>query len=74
MAKQYATYFVSWRHARSRPLGWFTNEASYAKAAADALEAKLNELAEDGWIVDRIMPSRGFTPQQSAGFTIVAFK
>ena len=74
MAKQFSTFYVSWRDAKKRPLGLFTDETSYGKAASSALEAKLNELGEDGWIVDRIIPAAGLTPRQCAAYTIVVFK
>jgi hypothetical protein len=73
MSKQYAAYFVSWRDASRRP-GPFSGEGDFGRAASDALEKKLNELAEEGWIVDRVIPSFGLTPRQSAAFTIIAFK
>ena len=74
MSKQYATHFVSWRHAKRRQVGFFADETAYGVAAAEALENKLEALAEEGWIIDRIVPSAGATPQLAAGFTIVAFK
>jgi hypothetical protein len=74
MSKQYATHFVSWRHARKRQVGFFADESAYGAAAAEALETKLEALAEEGWIIDRIVPAAGVTPQLAAGFTIVAFK
>ena len=74
MSKQFGAYFVSWRHAKRRPLGVFADEASYRRAAAEALEAKMNQLAQEGWIVDAIIPASGLTPRDSAGFTIVVFK
>ncbi|MEO0878076.1 MAG: hypothetical protein AAFY22_00040 [Pseudomonadota bacterium] len=74
MAKQYCAFFVSWRHAKRRPFGWFADEASYRRAAAEALEAKINALAEEGWIIDQIMPASGLTAKDCAGFTIIAFK
>lgn len=74
MSKQYAAFHVSWRHSKRRPIGLLADEASYARAAAQALEEKLNELAAEGWIIDRIIPAAGFTPQQSAGFTVIAFR
>ncbi|MEO1015395.1 MAG: hypothetical protein AAFX08_09450 [Pseudomonadota bacterium] len=73
MGKQYSTHFVSWRDARN-PVDMFPNENSYGKAAAKALEAKLGELAEEGWIIDRVIAASGMTPKQCAAFTIVAFK
>jgi hypothetical protein len=74
MSKQFATHFVSWRHAKKRQVGFFADEAAYGAAAAEALELKLEALAAEGWIVDRILPAAGATPQLAAGFTIVAFK
>jgi len=74
MGKQFRTAYVSWRDAKSRPFGPFANENSYAQAAASALEAKLEELAGEGWIVERVVPATGLTPRQCAAFTIVAFK
>ncbi len=74
MGKQFKTDFVSWRDAERRPFGWFPNEKAFARAAASALEARLNELAGDGWIIDRIIAAEGMTPEQRAGFTVVSFK
>lgn len=74
MAKQFAAFHVSWRDARHRPLGWFASEAAYGRAAAQALEARLNELAQEGWIVEKIIPANGLTPQQSSAFTLIVFK
>lgn len=74
MSKQFAAFHVSWRDARRRPLGIVANEATYGRAAADALEAKLNELAEAGWILDRVIPAAGLTPRQTSAFTIIVFK
>lgn len=74
MSKQYASFYVSWRDAKNRPLGLFADEASYSAAAARALEAKLNQIAEEGWILDRVIPATGLTAKQVAAFTIVAFK
>lgn len=74
MAKQFATFHVSWRDARRRPFEPFAGDAEYGRAAAQALEAKLNDLAQEGWIVDRIIPATGLTPRQSSAFTIVVFK
>jgi hypothetical protein len=73
MTKQYAAHHVSWRDSRRRP-GPFSHEAAYGRAAASALEEKLNDLAQDGWIVDQIIPARGFTPQQCSAYTVVVFK
>ena len=74
MAKQFSTYFVSWRDAKRRPIGLFVNENSYSAAASRALEDKLADLADEGWIIDRIIPASGVSPRQCAAFTIVAFK
>ena len=73
MSKQYAAFHVTWRDARKKPL-FFGGDEDYGRAAADALEHRLNTLAEEGWIIDRVMPAFGFTPRQTAAFTIVAFK
>ncbi len=74
MSKQFAAFYVSWRDAKNPLLGFFSNEADFGRAAAEALESKLNELAQDGWIADKIIPGAGFSAQQSASFTIIAFK
>lgn len=74
MSKQFAAFHVSWRDAKSRPWGLFNDDAAYGRSAAQALEVKLNELAQDGWIVDKIIPGAGITAQQSATFTIIAFR
>lgn len=74
MSKQFATFYVSWRDSKKRPFLFDGNEAELGRAAADALEIKLNELAEGGWIVDRIVPAAGVMPRHSAAFTIIAFK
>lgn len=73
MSKQYAAFHVSWRDSRKRPV-LFGGDEAVGRAGADALEAKLNSLAEEGWIIDKIIPMSGLTPQQSAAFTIIAFK
>lgn len=74
VSKQFATFYVSWRDSKKRPFLFDGNEADLGRAAADALETKLNELAEGGWIVDRVVPAGGLTPRQTAAFTIIAFK
>lgn len=74
MSKQFAAFYVSWRDSKKRPFLFDGNEADLGHAAADALEMKLNELAEGGWIVDRIVPASGVMPRQTAAFTIIAFK
>jgi hypothetical protein len=73
MSKQYAAFHVSWRESKRRPV-LFAGDEAIGRAAADALEARLNALVEEGWIIDRIIPASGLTPQQSAAFTIIAFK
>lgn len=73
MAKQYAAFHVSWRDSGKRPV-LFGGDEAIGRAGADALETKLNALAEEGWIIDRVIPVSGFTAQQSAAFTIIAFK
>jgi hypothetical protein len=74
MSKQFAAFFVSWRDSRKRPFFFDANEADYARAAADALETRLNQLAAEGWIIDRVIAANGLTPRSSSGFTIIAFK
>ena len=74
MSKQFAAFHVSWRDASRRPLGIIADETAYGRAAAQALEAKLNELAGEGWILDRIIPASGLTPRQSSAFTVIVFK
>jgi len=74
MSKQYVTCFVSWGHSKRPPLGIFSDESSYGRAAAEALEAKINQLAQEGWIIDSIIPASGLNTRDSSGFTIVAFK
>ncbi len=74
MSKQFAVFFVSWRDAKPAPLGLFASETGLARAAAAALEAKLNQLAGEGWILERIIPAQGLTARHSSAFTIVAFK
>lgn len=74
MSKQFATFYVTWRDAPNRPLGLFMDDAAYGRAASKALEAKINDLAQEGWILDRVIPATGFTAKQTSAFTIVAFK
>lgn len=74
MAKQFAAFHVSWRDAKNRPIGLFASEATFGRAAAQALETRLNELAQEGWIVEKIIPATGLTPQQTSAFTLVVFK
>ena len=74
MSKQFGSFHVSWRDAKRKPFGLFADDASYARAAARALEAKLNTLAQDGWILDKVIPATGWTAKQTAAFTIIVFK
>ena len=74
MSKQFAAFHVSWRDASRRPLGIIADETAYGRAAAQALEAKLNELAGEGWILDRIIPASGLTPRQTSAFTVIVFE
>lgn len=74
MSKQFAAFHVSWRDASRRPLGIIADETAYGRAAAQALESKLNELAGEGWILDRIIPASGLTPRQTSAFTVIVFK
>lgn len=74
MSKQFASFHVSWRDAKRRPWGLFADEAAYGRSAARALEEKLNDLALEGWILDRVIPAGGITPRQTAAFTIIVFK
>ncbi|WP_425407763.1 hypothetical protein [Hyphococcus sp.] len=74
MSKQFAAFHVSWRDAKSRPLGLVADERDYGRAAAAALQSRLNQLADEGWIVQDVLPASGITPKQCAGFTIIAFR
>ncbi|MEO1253162.1 MAG: hypothetical protein AAFW81_12555 [Pseudomonadota bacterium] len=74
MSKQYAVFSVSWRDAKRQPVGLFANERDFARAAAAAMQERLNALADEGWIIQDIIPSAGLTPRQTASFTIVAFR
>lgn len=74
MSKQFAAFHVSWKDAKVRPLGLFADERDYGRAAAAALQARLNQLADEGWIVQDVIPAAGLTPRQTAAFTIVAFR
>lgn len=74
MAKQFAVFHVSWRDAKRRPVGLLANERDYARAAADALQERLNALADEGWIVQDIIAASGLTPKETSAFTIVAFR
>ncbi|WDI32092.1 hypothetical protein PUV54_02665 [Hyphococcus flavus] len=74
MSKQFAAFYVSWRDAKVRPLGLVADERDYGRAAAAALQSRLNQLADEGWIVQEIIPSGGLSPKQTAAFTIIAFR
>jgi hypothetical protein len=74
MSKQFASFHVTWRDAKRRPVGLFSDERDFGRAAAAALQDRLNQLADEGWIIQEIIPAFGFTPKQTAAFTIVAFR
>ena len=74
MSKQFSTFHVTWRDAKQRPVGLFSDERDYGRAAAAALQERLNELADEGWIIQEIIPANGITPKQTAAFTVVAFR
>lgn len=74
MSKQFAAFHVSWRDAKVRPLGLIADERDYGRAAAAALQSRLNQLADEGWIVQEILPAAGITPKQTSAFTIIAFR
>ncbi len=74
MSKQFAAFHVSWRDAKVRPLGLVADERDYGRAAAAALQSRLNQLADEGWIIQEVLPMTGLTPKQTAAFTIIAFR
>lgn len=74
MSKQFATFYISWRDAKRPPFALFADNEAFSRSAAQALENRLNELADEGWIIQDVFPASGLTLKQSAGFTIVAFK
>ena len=74
MSKQFAAFHVSWKDAKVRPLGLFADERDYGRAAAAALQVRLNQLADEGWIIQEVFPAAGLTARQTAAFTIVAFR
>ncbi|GJL95673.1 MAG: hypothetical protein DHS20C05_20780 [Hyphococcus sp.] len=74
MSKQFASFHVTWRDAKWGPIGLFANERDYGRAAAGALQERLNQLADEGWIIQDIIPATGLTPKQTAAFTVVAFR
>jgi len=65
---------VTWRDAKRRPIGLFADDRDYGRAAAAALQERLNQLADEGWIIQEIIPAAGLMPKQTAAFTIIAFK
>lgn len=74
MSKQFVTFYVTWRDAKRQKTGLFADERDLGRAAAAALQIRLNELADEGWIIQDIIPAAGLTPKQTAAFTIVAFR
>ena len=74
MSKQFAVFHISWRDAPRAPVGLFANERDYGRAAAAALQARLNELADEGWIVQDIIQSPGVTPRLNASYTVIVFR
>ncbi len=74
MSKQFASFHVTWRDAKKRPMGLFADDRAYGRAAAAALQDRLNQLADEGWIVQEIIPAFGITARQSAAFTLIAFR
>lgn len=74
MSKQFVSIHVSWRDATRKPVGLFADERDYGRAAAAALQERLNGLADEGWIIKDILPVNGITPKLAAAFTIVAFR
>ena len=74
MSKQFVSFYVTWRDVREGAPGLFASERDYGRAAATALQERLNALADEGWIVQDIIPAGGLTPRQTAAFTVVAFR
>lgn len=74
MSKQFASFHVTWRDSKRAPVGLFANERDYGRAATAALQERLNQLADEGWIIQEIIPMAGIHPRQTAAFTIVAFR
>lgn len=74
MSKQFAAFHVTWRDAKRRPVGLFADERDFGRAAAAALQERLNQLADEGWIIQEIIPASGIVPKHTAAFTIVAFR
>jgi len=74
MSKQFAAFHVTWRDAKRRPFGLFADERAYGRAAAAALQDRLNDLADEGWIIQEIIPATGLTAKQTSAFTLIAFR
>ena len=74
MSKQFSAFYVTWRDAERRPLGLLDNDPAYGRAAAAALQERLNQLADEGWIIQEIIPANGLTSKQTAAFTVIAFR
>ena len=74
MSKQFAAFHVTWRDAKRPSIGLMSDERDYGRAAAAALQERLNQLADEGWIIQEIIPNQGVTPKQAAAFTVVAFR
>lgn len=74
MSKQFVSFYVTWRDVGEGAPGLFAGERAYGRAAAAALQERLNALADEGWIIQEIIPASGFTPRQTAAFTVVAFR
>ena len=74
MSKQFAVFHISWRDAKKVPMGLFADSRGYGRAAAAALQDKLNALADEGWIVHEILPVHGFTAKETAAYTLVMFR
>lgn len=74
MSKQFAAFHVTWRDAKRASVGLFPDDRDYGRAAAAALQERLNQLADEGWIIQEIIPSQGITAKQTAAFTVIAFR
>lgn len=74
MSKQFAAFHVTWRDAKRKPFGLLADDRAYGRAAAAALQDRLNELADEGWIIQEIIPASGLTPKQTSAFTLIAFR
>lgn len=74
MSKQFAAFHVTWRDAKRPSIGLMPDERDYGRAAAAALQERLNQLADEGWIIHDIIQGSGLTPKQTAAFTVIAFR